>query len=37
MIDVTRFDEAKPYDAKGHFGMTAMRLQGQGVSGLEDY
>lgn len=37
MIQVTRFDTAKPYDAKGHFGMTAMRLQGQGVSSLEDY
>ena len=37
MIDVTRFDDAKAYDAKGHFGMTAMRLQGQGVTGLEDY
>lgn len=37
MIEITRFDEAKAYEAKGHFGMTAMRLQGQGVSGLEDY
>lgn len=37
MIQVTRFDDAKPYDAKKHFGMTAMRLQGQGVSDLEDY
>lgn len=37
MIEVTRFDEANSYDAKGHFGMTAMRLQGQGVSNLEDY
>jgi glyoxylate utilization-related uncharacterized protein len=37
MIEVTRFDDAKAYDAKNHFGMSAMRLQGQGVSGLEDY
>lgn len=37
MIDVTRFDDAKPYDAKKHFGMSAMRLQGQGVTTLEDY
>lgn len=37
MMDVTRFDDAKPYDAKKHFGMSAMRLQGQGVSGLDDY
>lgn len=37
MIQVTRFDSAQPYDAKGHFGMTAMRLQGSGVTGLADY
>lgn len=37
MIQVTRFDSAEAYEAKGHFGMTAMRLQGQGVSDLEDY
>lgn len=37
MLQVTRFDEAKTYDAKGHFGMTAMRLHGQGISDLEDY
>ena len=37
MIDVTRFDDAQTYDAKKHFGMAAMRLQGQGVSSLEDY
>lgn len=37
MIDVTRFDDAKPYDAKKHFGMSAMKLQGPGVSGLDDY
>jgi glyoxylate utilization-related uncharacterized protein len=37
MIEVKRFDDAKTYDAKKHFGMSAMRLQGQGVSGLEDY
>lgn len=37
MLQVTRFDEANAYDAKGHFGMTAMRLHGQGVSDLEDY
>ena len=27
-MNVTRISEAKPYDAKGHFGMTALRLQG---------
>ncbi|MBX2838594.1 MAG: cupin domain-containing protein [Gammaproteobacteria bacterium] len=36
-MEITRFDDATPYDAKAHFGMTAMRLQGQGVSSLEDY
>ena len=36
MIQVMRFDDAKPYDAKGHFGMTAMRLQGQGVTAYPD-
>lgn len=37
MIQVTRFDAAKPYDAKGHFGMSAMRLQGLGVTELQDF
>ncbi len=37
MLEVKRFDEATAYDAKKHFGMCAMRLQGAGVSGLEDY
>jgi uncharacterized cupin superfamily protein len=27
-MDVTRIGDAKPYEAKGHFGMAAMRLQG---------
>ena len=35
MLEVTRFDQAKTYDAKNHFLMTAMRLQGEGVTGLE--
>lgn len=37
MLQVTRFDTAKPYDAKAHFGMAAMRLQGQDISDLKDY
>lgn len=37
MIQITRFDEAQTYDARKHFGMSAMRLQGQGVTELEDY
>jgi len=36
MLQVTRFKDAKPYDAKGHHGMSAMRIQGQGVTDLED-
>lgn len=27
-MNVTRIADAKPYDAKGHFGMSALRLQG---------
>jgi mannose-6-phosphate isomerase-like protein (cupin superfamily) len=27
-MDVTRIADARPYDAKGHFGVTALRLQG---------
>jgi glyoxylate utilization-related uncharacterized protein len=37
MTEVIRFADAKTYDAKKHFGMCAMRLQGQGVTGLADY
>jgi len=37
LLEVTRFDAANAYDAKGHFGMTAMRLQGGDVTSLEDY
>lgn len=37
MLQVTRFKDAKAYDAKNHFAMNAMRLQGQGVTDLEDY
>lgn len=27
-MHITRFGEALPYEAKGHFGMTALQLQG---------
>lgn len=37
MLEVTRFNDAKAYEARNHFAMSAMRLQGQGVSNLEDY
>jgi len=36
MLEVTRYDSAKAYDVPDHFGMTAMRLQGEGVSSLKD-
>lgn len=36
-MHVTKFDTAKPYDAKNHFAMTAMRLQGGDVSPVEDF
>jgi mannose-6-phosphate isomerase-like protein (cupin superfamily) len=32
-MDVTRIDAARPYDAPGHHGMTALRLQGHAASG----
>ncbi|MEN9823940.1 MAG: hypothetical protein RLZ04_2366 [Actinomycetota bacterium] len=31
-MQVTRFNEAHPYDAPGHSGVTALRLQGGDVS-----
>jgi mannose-6-phosphate isomerase-like protein (cupin superfamily) len=31
-MQVTRYDQAKPYDAPGHAGMTALRLQGHDAS-----
>lgn len=36
-MQVTRFNTAKPYDAKNHFAMTAMRLQGGGITDCEDF
>ena len=36
-MQVTRFDMAKPYDAKNHFDMTAMRLQGIDATDCEDF
>lgn len=31
-MHVTRFTEAKPYEAPGHFGMSLFRLQGKDAS-----
>ena len=36
-MQVTKFDSAKPYDARGHFGMTAMRLQGGDITECADF
>ena len=36
-MQVTRFDKAKPYDAKNHFDMTAMRLQGADATDCKDF
>lgn len=36
-MQVTRFDAAKPYNAKNHFAMTAMRLQGGDTTDCEDF
>lgn len=36
-MQITRFNTAQPYDARNHFGMTAMRLQGGEISDCEDF
>lgn len=36
-MHVTKFDTAKPYDTRGHFAMTAMRLQGGDISDCKDF
>jgi len=39
VIDVkkVRLEEAKPYDAPGHFKMIAFRLQHKETTGVEDF
>lgn len=32
-MEITRFNEANPYSAPGHFNMSAVRLQGHEASG----
>lgn len=34
-MEITRFDDARAYDAPGHFKMTAQRLQGADATGAE--
>ena len=36
-MHVTRFDDAKPYDARGHFNMVGLRLQGFDASPAENF
>ncbi len=36
-MQISRFNAAKPYDARNHFGMTAMRLQGGDVTDCKDF
>jgi len=36
-MQVTRFDEAKPYEAPAHFDCTALRLQGWDASPVENF
>ena len=32
-----RLDQVKPYEAAGHFKMTAMRLQGKEETGIQKF
>jgi quercetin dioxygenase-like cupin family protein len=34
-MNITRSSEARPYDAKGHFGMTALQLHGGAANTTE--
>src|SRR5260370_31344750 len=36
-MHVTRFDDAKPYDARGHFNMVGLRLQGFEASPAKNF
>jgi len=36
-MDVTRLDDARPYDAPGHFAMLGLRLQGFEASPTESF
>jgi mannose-6-phosphate isomerase-like protein (cupin superfamily) len=36
-MEVTRFNQAKPYQAPGHFDMCGLRLQGWDVSGAQHF
>lgn len=36
-MEITRFDDARPYPTVGHFDMTALRLQGHEASGSTNF
>jgi quercetin dioxygenase-like cupin family protein len=36
-MEVTRIDDARPYDAPRHFGMSTLRLQGEEATALEAF
>ena len=36
-MQITRYDKARPYETKGHFGMTALRLQGYEASACRGF
>lgn len=36
-MHVTRFKDAKPYEAPGHFNMTGLRLQGHDASNTDSF
>ncbi|MFZ9629056.1 MAG: cupin domain-containing protein [Ilumatobacteraceae bacterium] len=36
-MQVTRFDDAKPYDAPGHSGVVALRLQGWDTTDCKNF
>ena len=36
-MDVVRIDDARPYDAPRHHGMSTLRLQGEGATPVEAF
>ena len=36
-MQVTRYNDAKPYEAPGHFAMTALRLQGWDITNTANF
>ncbi len=36
-MKLVKLDEAKPYEASGHFGVVTLRLQHKDISGVESF